>query len=353
MKKFLIIASIAAVCAGSAAAQNIAYPADKCADYVYENKINPDDAWHKSRKGILMTGKPGEVRAMAPFSWSEAAATRYADIANLYNKTFGGKVHVYCMPVPLASAFYCPDGAQSLSGRQHEALKSVFAKLDEGVTPIDIYPILGEHASEAIYSRTDHHWAPLGGYYAAAQLADAAGVPFMPLSDYDKVEIENYVGTMPSFSGDPTLKQSPETFVYYTPKNKDYTTTYVNYRLDRARKNVVGAEEPRQGDFFITSFKGANTYCTFMGGDAKVVKVETPVHNSRRILILKDSFGNAIPGYLFGSFEQIHVVDCRYFTENMVDYVNNNAITDIVFANNLGHAFMDRTTAMYKKYLVQ
>lgn len=56
-------------------------------------------------------------------------------------------------------------------------------------------------------------------------------------------------------------------------------------------------------------------------------------------MIIKDSYGNALPGYLFGSFEDIYVVDFRYFTKNIVNYVNDNQITDILFANNLQHAY--------------
>ena len=40
-------------------------------------------------------------------------------------------------------------------------------------------------------------------------------------------------------------------------------------------------------------------------------------------------------GYLFGSFEEVHVVDGRYFTKNMKEYVRQNGITDILFCNNV------------------
>ena len=73
-------------------------------------------------------------------------------------------------------------------------------------------------------------------------------------------------------------------------------------------------------------------YCTFMGGDSKIVKVETNAGTGRKLVILKDSFGNALPPFLFASFDEIHVVDMRYFTHNMVEYVNENGITDILFA---------------------
>ena len=79
-------------------------------------------------------------------------------------------------------------------------------------------------------------------------------------------------------------------------------------------------------------------YSTFMGGDTKLTQVRTDVANGRRLIILKDSYGNALPGYLMYSFEEIHVIDGRYFTHNMKDYVHEHQITDILFANNIFQA---------------
>ena len=90
------------------------------------------------------------------------------------------------------------------------------------------------------------------------------------------------------------------------------------------------------------------SYCTFMGSDMRITQVRTGIKNHRRLMILKDSFGNAIPGYLFYSFEEIHVVDYRYFGRNMKKYVEENKITDILFANNIFNAYSPK---IYKRYL--
>ena len=68
-------------------------------------------------------------------------------------------------------------------------------------------------------------------------------------------------------------------------------------------------------------------------------------------MILKDSYGNDLPGYLFASFSEIHVVDYRYFRKNIVDYAHNNGITDVLFANNLIHASMNNTYETYLKLI--
>lgn len=53
--------------------------------------------------------------------------------------------------------------------------------------------------------------------------------------------------------------------------------------------------------------------------------------NGRKLAVVKDSYGNAIPGYLFGSYEEIYVIDMRYFDLNLVDFVKEQGVTDLLF----------------------
>ena len=71
------------------------------------------------------------------------------------------------------------------------------------------------------------------------------------------------------------------------------------------------------------------------------------------MLILKDSYGNPIPSYLIYDFDNIHIVDYRYFLDNVVNYVNANAITDILFVNNVEIAMRDIASKNYRRFLVQ
>lgn len=318
------------------------------ANYVYVNRISADAPYHKANSGIVIVGDT-MVRAMQSFSAGRESLERYARLANKLSDDFQD-VQIYCMPIPLAEAFYMPTAARASKRNEHDEIRTMFAALNDDVEPVDIYPILGEHAAEPIYSRTDHHWAPLGAYYAAQQLAAAAGLPFRDLSGYDRHELEDYVGTMAKFSGDAAVSRSPETFVYYTPRDREYTTTYIDYKVKGY--NVLSESGPEQGQFFIP-FKGSSAYLTFMGGDYRLTKVETQAPNDRKLLIIKDSFGNAIPGYLFDTFKEIHVIDCRYFTKNLRKYIEDNEITDLVLANNIGHATTERTVNTILHYLEQ
>lgn len=309
---------------------------------------------HKTRRGIIVAAHDSLVRAMEPFKGASDGGTWYAETVNKYDSLFGENVRVYCMVIPTSVAYYCPDTARLWTNLEEPTINTIYGHLAERVVPIDVFNTLRHHTEEPIYSRTDHHWAPLGAYYAAQEFARVAQVPFRDLESYDTLVIRNYVGTMYRFSGDIRVMQSPEEFTYYIPRDVDIKTTYTVYTLDKRRTRVIAQSEPEEGSFFREYPDGSNSaYLTFMGGDTRLTSIETSTQGNRRLLILKDSYGNALPAYLFYSFNQIHVADCRYFTENICDYISRHQITDILFANNLGHAYNVKTSQNYLKYIRQ
>lgn len=302
--------------------------------------------------GIIIVGSGDNVRALMAYGGSAKGCTGYALAANKYKETFPG-VNVYCMVIPTAVEYYCPEKMKRRTKPQRPTIDNVISHLAPDVKAVDIYDALGKHIDEDIFLRTDHHWAPLGAFYAAQEFARVAGVPFRPLTDYDRRVVHGYVGSMYGYSQDIAVKNAPEDFVYYVPKGVEYTTTYTDYTIDE-NYHVIGMGRPYKSAFFFRFKDGSGgAYCTFMGGDTKITRVRTSTHNGRRLIILKDSFGNALPGYLFYSFEEVHVIDSRYFTHNMVEYVEENGITDILFANNIFKAYSSHTYGGYLRFLTQ
>lgn len=303
--------------------------------------------------GIIIAGKGENVRALMCYGGAPNGCGAYADAANLYKKTFGSKVNVYCMVIPTSIEFYCPEKVKSRTKSQLATTQHVFECLAPDVKGVDIYPELKKHRKEDIYLRTDHHWAPRGAYYAAKKFAEVAGVPFQDLSHYEADTVHRFVGSMYGYSKDIAVKNAPEDFIYYKPKGVEYNTTYIIYNINK-NYQVLSESKPVQGPFFY-KYKDGNggAYCTMMGGDTKLTQVRTSTHNGRRLIILKDSFGNAIPGFLFFSFEEVHVIDNRYFTKDIVAYVEEHHITDILFANNIFSAYSNSTCKHYVNFLHQ
>lgn len=330
---------------------NSILPKDSVAPSTSVPDPNPDlDERAKiTNNGIFIVGKTPEVRAMMAYL-GKGGGKNYAAVVNLYKETFPD-VNIFCMIIPTAVEYYCPPRAKTATFPETATIDTLYAHLRPDVLPVPLWQVMASHADEPIYLRTDHHWSPLGAFYAAQQFCRVAGVHVPQLSEFEQHVTHRFVGSMYGFSQDISVKHSPEDFVYYTPLGVTYNTTYIVYDVDSLYQ-VVGEHRPYQGEFFHHFRDGdSRAYCTFMGGDTKIAKVQTSTRNGRRVLILKDSFGNALPGYLFGSFEEVHVVDGRYFTKNMVDYVSQNAITDIVFANNVFKAYAGGR--QYRRFLTQ
>ena len=299
---------------------------------------------YTKRNGILVLKNDSVLRAMSYFTGKPEGGTWYADAINAYQKAMGDSIQVYNMIIPISSAFYWPeDYTEVKTNSQRATIANMYEHIDNKVKKIDLWDILEEHKGEAIYARTDHHWLPLAAYYAAQQFASAARVQFCNLSSYDKHIIHRFVGSMVHFSGDAMLKSSPEDFVFYTPKDCPITTTYIEYILKNRR--VIGIKPEVNGNFFWKYNDGSsNAYCTFMGGDIRATHISTSTKNGRRLLIIKDSFGNALPAFLFFSFEDIYVVDFRYFQGNIKNYASENNITDLLIVNNIQHAYSQSTS---------
>lgn len=305
-----------------------------------------DGTWiHKGRRSIIICRDSlGVVRAMTPFTTNPHAGKGYAGAINEYSRKLQGDgVRVYSLIAPTQGEYYMPDKTSTRGAEQH-AIETTAGYLDAAVTPVYVDSIFKCHLDEEIYNRTDHHWSPLGAFYASGALADAAGVGFLPIDRYTTDTVRNYVGTMYKFSGDPEVKSHPEEFVWFIPPGS-YNTEYIDYRL--SNKKTVGESEKHSGPFFRRFDDGSGAaYCTFMGGDSHTVAVSgTGGTPGRRLLIVKDSFGNAMASNLFGSFEEVHVIDFRYFPHNLIDYIRQHRITDLCFVNCTSIAFAPDTAA--------
>lgn len=317
----------------------------------YDNHaIEQDGVAKVAHNGIIVVGNGDNVRAMMVYGGGDSGTSSYATTLNEYASRLPG-IQIYGMVIPTAIEFYCPESVKSHTRSQRASIRNMYAQLDSTVKAVDVYTILGQHANRNIYLRTDHHWAPLGAYYAAAKFAKVAGTPFRGISKYDRKVVHRYVGTMYGYSRDISVKNAPEDFIYYTPKDTAYNTTYVDFYLDSAY-NIRNESRPYDSRFFHKFKDGSSAaYQTFMGGDQKLVKVVTDTPGPRRLLIIKDSFGNALPGYMFGSFEEIHVVDFRYFNRDLTEYLAENQITDVLIALNIFNAYSSSVSRKIQRLL--
>lgn len=273
-------------------------------------------------EGIVILG----TRAMELYYGNTDNVRRYAEYVNAYKSQLGDSVNVYSMVIPKSCAYYIQESRSYSDIWKHtvndlEAIKETL----NGVENIDVYNTLLAHKDEDIYFRTDHHWTGLGAYYAAQEFARVAGVPFADLSTYTKEVRTGYLGTMLNYTNQSaTLLNNPEDFVTYKTTGS-YTATFYDQSFNYLKTHDMF--------YYVADDKKSSWFLTYLNGDAYISKIESnECSNGKKLVIFKDSYGNPLAPYLLESYEEIYVVDIREFEINAIDFIQDNGITDVLFA---------------------
>lgn len=235
-------------------------------------------------------------------------------------------IRVYSMACPLACAYYLPRSVYSGTGDQKKDISTMNAMLDSSVKTVDAYSALEKHTDEYIYFKTDHHWSYLGAYYACEEFCKVAGVPFDKLSTFTaKKQSGTWLGSLYSTYNLNQLSKYPDEVTYYVT-SRAYTVEY--YNKDLIKFDFLNS-------LYSESSKGYNV--VIGGNDGVVTHVKTNAGTGRTLVILKDSFGNATIPYMLAGFDEIWMVDCRYFNKNFYDCLDTWGATDVLI---IGDVFM-------------
>jgi hypothetical protein len=283
-----------------------------------EPEIVEEDNNRSVENAILIIGNQGfeVVRyAQASAEYYTAAVSRFAGLA-------GSGVRSYLMVAPshlqqIDPALYNgPLGAD-----QKSAISHMYGTLKNGVIPVDIFPVLSNREAEGIYFRTDHHWTARGAYLAYREFAAASRFLPVPLSRYQRREVDGFLGSMYLLTGSEILAREPDTVELFEP--------FVEHRYEvLSYGNMV--EKPILDDFYADR---QNKYEIFISSDRPLAVIENEVDSTRRIAVVKDSYGNAFIPFLMPHYEEVHIIDPRYFDRNLVEYVQENGIGEVLFVN--------------------
>lgn len=264
------------------------------------------------------------------FGGSEESAGWYADTIN----TVAGKLsgyNVYSLIIPNHTEMGLPVRLKNevSTNSQADNIKVAYAAMDKSkVTPVNAYNYLSEHCNEYIYFKSDHHWTGLGSYYAYSAFADTLGVPALSLDTCTKASIEGFTGTLSNIANG----LDTDTVDYW---KFPYS---VSMDITDASGNVTNYDSP----YFDGEAGGSLAYGVFIYGDNPLTVMKSSSDNAqsgKKIVVVKESYGNAFVPYLTNNFEEVHVVDLRSFRSTMdtdlATYCRNNGITDVLFLNGI------------------
>ncbi|SFB20398.1 DHHW protein [Acetitomaculum ruminis DSM 5522] len=262
------------------------------------------------------------------YGFSQATSDAYVDTINTLSSCLPDNTKVYDMIVPNSMDITLKDSIrQNLnSSDQNKAIKYMYSGLTEKVEPVKIFDTLRKHNDEYIYFRTDHHWTALGAYYAYSQFKKAKGEKARSIDSYQSVDYEGFLGTFYAQSGKMDALSQPDTVRAYIP---DATNVMTFYGKDGnpVNWNIISD---------VTNWNTATKYSTFIGGDNPLAIIENPQKtDGSSILVIKESYGNALVPFLVDDYQYVYVIDYRSSNEKLTNFVNEKGINDVLFINTI------------------
>lgn len=279
----------------------------------------PEDPEFQKVKALVIT----KGRAVQSFGGTVDTVRPFAELMNDYRATLPASIKVYSMVIPSGSDFYLPTQVTGGVLKERNNIDAFNKMLDPGIVKVAAYDEIAPHTKEYIWFKTDHHWTGLGAYYAYRAFARAAGVAPVPLKDMDHKTIEgSFLGSLYYQTKDKSLQNNRDVLHYFKVRN-----SYKTYIVSKTFTEIPTM-------LYFKSAKGGHSYGVFLGGDHPLMRVTTDVKNGRKLLVIKDSYGNAMIPYFAANFEEITIVDYRYFKGTIPDLVQRYAITDFLYAQN-------------------
>lgn len=242
---------------------------------------------------------------------------RVKEVTQTYSKLLGKK-HVKVMFAPTASCILRDKLPKNAPKDPQEEILNTLKKSAKKGTFIDLQSIMKEKKTEYIYYKTDHHWTTKGAYYAYTQWAKSCGIKPLAKNKW-KVETasKNFLGTVYSKVN---VKTAKDTIQFWRLKSgEDYQVTY-----DMGQKKANTLYEK-------SYLKKKDKYSAFLDGNhALTVIKNNKLKNGKKLVIIKDSYAHSFAPFVAAHFEEVHLIDLRYFNMGIRDYIKQQKITDFL-----------------------
>ena len=249
----------------------------------------------------------------------------------LHFASIAKEAKTYCVIAPTSVEVYrekLPLFAQSYN--QYKVLTDVYNQLSPTVTMTQLENLFANNENEQLYFRTDHHWTMLGAYEAYVETVKSMGITPYSKKDFQIETVSStFRGTL--YSKANAFGISPDYIEVFMP------TFPIAYRVTYENETVSS-----DSLYEYSYLDKKDQYSFFLNGNHSLVKIQSSVKNNRKLLVIKDSYAHAFIPFLANHFEEIYVVDLRYYHDSVYTYMKKNGLQETLFLYNVANFSTDK-----------
>lgn len=225
-----------------------------------------------------------------------------------------------------------PEGAQSWDS------SDLLEQMEQtGHRQIDFYTVLQQHRDEPIFYHTDHHWTTLGAYYGYTAIMHTLGKTPLPKERFQpEVASESFQGTLYSQSGVHWLK--PDTIEFWVPQDGLQVTSWRDGK-------------PQPSALYDRSYlEKKDQYSAFLGGNQPLCVIQNEnIRAKEKLLLVRDSYSDALAPFLAQHYGQVHLIDLRYYRGSVAEYAKTHGIDTILVLYSIPNFITDRNLVLLKR----
>ena len=237
------------------------------------------------------------------------------------------EVKVFSLLAPTRMEFYGPEEYRTGSHSQKQGIEIAYGAMGDNIVKVDAYDKLSRHTDEYIYFRTDHHWTARGAYFAYTAFCEAANLECKPLDVHETARLDGFVGSMYRYTQSEALKNNPDFVEVFYPTVEASGQFFSGPAMDDGKNLRIISTN-------ITD--PASKYMAFIQGDKALIKMTTNVGNGQKILLIKESYGNAFAPFLLENYSEVYVLDPRQEGVqgmNLPQFLRDNGIQNVLLLN--------------------
>ncbi len=206
---------------------------------------------------------------------------------------------------------------------QADYLDELYSQLSPDINTINLIPRFTDLKNNYLFFKSDHHWTQTGAFRAQEAFFESINMTPRLESEFDVRKVaQDFLGTLTAKSGIPT--NSPDELNLYVPKAPEDLVV-----------NLTEEQKKLTSLYQMDLVDGQDKYLVYLGGNYPVVRISTTSTKDRRLLIIKDSYANAFVPFMTKDFNEITMVDLRYYTGDVNELVDEYLITDLLILYNI------------------
>ncbi len=172
---------------------------------------------------------------------------------------------------------------------------------------------------DSLYYKTDHHLTSPGCYALYSEFMKSKDLRPREKDTFQVEICENFCGTTRASSG------------YFLTKGDKIELWHSGEKLCVSVSNGKEYEKTQNDFFFREHLEKDDKYPVFADGNHALTKIENTEKKGKNLLIIKDSYAHCVANFLACEYQNIYMIDLRYYRFPVSEFISENEIDELLF----------------------